>query len=420
VREYRLFPRQAEAERPLLAGSFVLNWDMRLGKTRACLHAFDRLWQTGGPKVCIVVCPSIAKGVWWHEQLIEMGLQLPTIKLDGTVNKRATGERIHGLPLLVIVNWEIVDAHLPELLELVQRERVVLILDETHEHCCNPRNARYKAVKDLAMLADRVWPLTGTLYRTSAMDYYWQLRLLGPTFPFYYTKIKDFGERFSFPKYNRYSKRDEYKGLRNEGELLAACAHLIDRRLEELEEVPAEQVWWLDEGERWRYAGGDDQGAMSKARAELSELKATRTIEYVKRIRRAGEPMVVFGWHKRFTHRVATELGGVLIDGDTSEANKTQRIADFTAGAVDVVVVNIKSGGVAIDLARARHAVFGEVDWVAANMAQAEARIRGPKQKHRVSYTYVLCADSVDEFVWRTMLKRGRDQQRLDSHLLTV
>lgn len=417
TREYRLFPRQVEAEASLRAGSFVLNWDMRLGKTRACLHAFDRLWQAGGPKIAIVVCPSIAKGVWAHEQQ-DMGLQLPLIKLDGTVNKRATGERIHGLPLLVIVNWDIVDAHLPELLELVQKERAVLILDETHDHCCNPRNQRYRAVKDLAMLADRVWILTGTLYRTTAMDYYWQLRLLGPTFPWYYTKIKDFGGRFSTPKYNRFSKRDEYKGVRNEADMLDPCAHIIDRRLEELEEVPTEQVWWLDEGERWRYAGGDDQGAMSRARAELSELKAVRTVELVRRIRHDGEPMVVFGWHKRFTHKVATELGGVIIDGDTSESNKTQRIADFNAGVVDVIVVNIKSGGVAIDLARARHAVFGEVDWVAANMAQAEARIRGPKQKQRVSYTYVLCSDSVDEFVWRTMLGRGRDMARLDARLV--
>lgn len=421
MREYRLFPRQAEAEAPLTRGSFVLNWDMRLGKTRACLHAFDRLWQSGGPQIAIVVCPSIAKGVWSHEQA-DMGLQLPLIKLDGTTNKRATGERIHGLPLLIIVNWDIVDAHLPELLDLVQKERVVLILDETHDHCCNPRNQRYKAVKDLAMLADRVWILTGTLYRTTAMDLHWQLRLLGPTvYPFYYRKLVDFGAQFSYPKYNRWSKRDEYKGIRNEDVLLASCADIIDRRLEELEQVPEDFVWWLDEGARWRYAGGDDQGAMSRARAELSELKAQRTVELVKRIRSTHpQPIVVFGWHRRFTRHVATELGGQVIDGDTTSTRKDAIVADFRAGAIDTVVVNIKSGGVAIDLAAAHTAVFGEVDWVAANMSQAEARIRGPRQKHPVSYWYVLASDSVDEFVWRTMLRRDRESQRLDSHLLTV
>jgi superfamily II DNA or RNA helicase len=421
MREYRLFPRQAEAERPLTGGSYVLNWDMRLGKTRACLHAFDRLWQAGGPQVAIVVCPSIAKGVWAHEQQ-DMGLQLPIIKLDGTVNKRATGERIRGLPLLLIVNWDIVDAHLAELLELVQRERVVLILDETHDHCCNPRNQRYKAVKDLATFADRVWICTGTLYRTTALDLHWQLRLLGPSnYPHYYDKLVDFGARFSFPRYNRWSKRDEYKGIRNEEQLLADCAHVIDRRLEELEQLPEDFVWWLDEGEKWRYTGGDDQGAMSRARAELSELKAQRTVELVKRMRADhDEPLVIFGWHRRFTHRVATELGGQVIDGDTPAPRKDQIVADFRAGAVRTVVVNIKSGGVAIDLAAARHAVFGEVDWVAANMSQAEARIRGPRQRHRVAYTYVLCSDSVDEFVWRTMLGRDRDMRRLDSHLAAV
>jgi hypothetical protein len=32
----------------------------------------------------------------------------------------------------------------------------------------------------------------------------------------------------------------------------------------------------------------------------------------------------------------------------------------------------------------------------------------------------VLCGDSVDEFVWRTMLGRDRDMRRLDTHLASV
>jgi superfamily II DNA or RNA helicase len=202
--------------------------------------------------------------------------------------------------------------------------------------------------------------------------------------------------------------------------MLEPCLALLDRRLEELEEMPDDFVWWLDEGERWRYAGGDDQGAMSKARSELSEVKADRTVELIKRNRLNAEPLVVFGWHKRFTHRVAGQLGAMVIDGDTSENKKTAIVAEFAKGNLPVVVVNIKSGGVAIDLASARNAVFGEVDWVHANMEQAEARIRGPRQLRKVAYWYVLCSDSVDEFVWRTMLKRGTDSRRLDEHLLTA
>jgi hypothetical protein len=48
-------------------------------------------------------------------------------------------------------------------------------------------------------------------------------------------------------------------------------------------------------------------------------------------------------------------------------------------------------------------------------MAQAEARIRGPKQTKRPCYWYLLAMNSVDEFVWRTMLARGRDMKRLDA-----
>src|SRR6267378_244818 len=131
-----------------MAGSMVLNWDMRLGKTRAVLHAFNRLTFQGGPRTLVVICPSIAKGVWQNEQR-EMGLELPTLVLDGITKKRSAGLRIPGLPQMIIANWEITDAHLPELQELFDKERVILVLDETHDHCCNPRNARYKAVRDL-------------------------------------------------------------------------------------------------------------------------------------------------------------------------------------------------------------------------------------------------------------------------------
>ena len=266
-----------------MAGSMCVNWDMRLGKTRAVLHAFNRLTFQGGPRTLVVICPSIAKGVWQNEQR-EMGLELPTLVLDGITKKRAAGVRVPGLPQLVICNWEITDAHLPELQELFDEERVVLVLDETHDHCCNPWNRRYKAVRDLAMMADRVWELTGTLYRTSAMDLHWQLRLLGPShYPHYYMKTQAFGEKFCYPRYNQFSKGTEYKGIRPGTEAELVNLPVIDRRLEEMTELPEEIPWWLDEGDKWAYAGGEQEGAMSRARSELSVLKAERTIELVRR-----------------------------------------------------------------------------------------------------------------------------------------
>lgn len=419
VSEYRLFPRQREVESRLRAGSFVLNWYMRLGKTRACLHAFDRDWQAGGPSVLVVVCPAIAKGVWIAEQR-EMGLQLPIIKLDGIKKKRAVGERIRGLPLMVLINWEILDAHLADLIKLATSSRITLVLDETQDHCTNPANRRYKAAKDLSMLAEKVWICSGTLYRTSAMDFYWQLRLIGKANPWQFTKIKDFGPRFARERYNKFNDKIEYVGIHNEADMLAPCLNVIDRRLEELEELPEDFVWWLDEGDRYRYSAGDAPGAMSAARSALSDLKVARTVELVKYNHLEGGPLVVFGWHREFVKKCAAALGGAALYGDTSTEQKNQIVADFRAGKIPVVVANIRAAGVSIDLATARNAVFGEVDWVAATMEQAEARIRGPRQTERVTYWYVLCSDSVDEFIWRTQLRRAGDSRRIDEHLLSA
>lgn len=412
---YHLFARQLEVAPKLLEGSYVLNWDMRLGKTRAVLHAFNQLTFGGGPMTCIVVCPSIAKGVWENENR-EMGLDLPTLILDGISQKRARGVTASGLPRLIILNWEILDAHLPELLELVQRERAVLVLDETHDHCCNPFNNRYKAARDLALFADRVWMLTGTLYRTSAMDLHHQLRLLGPNYyPHYYDKFSAFGEKFCYPHYNRFKRGWDYKGIRPGTEAELMGLPVIDRRLEEITELPGEVVWWLDEGEQWAYTGGEQEGAMARARADLSELKAKRTVELIKHNHLDSEPLIVFGWHHRFIRKTAEELGAAIIDGNTSSTEKTRITRDFTEHKIPIVVANIESAGLAIDFAVARNAIFGEIDWVAATMRQAEARIRGPKQTRKPCYWYVLTLNSVDEFVWRSMLARGRDTKRLDA-----
>jgi SNF2 family DNA or RNA helicase len=417
--EYHLFKRQLEIESKLLAGSAVLNWDMRLGKTRAVLHAFNKLTFQGGPMTCVVVCPSIAKGVWENENR-EMGLDIPTLVLDGITKKRSTGVHVQNLPLLMILNWEIVDAYLPELQRLAGYEKIVLVLDETHEHCCNPRNARYKAVRDLAMMADRTWILTGTLYRTSAMDLHHQLRLLGPSYyPHYYTKLSVFGDKFCFPRYNSFSKTWEYKGIQPGTEAELINLPVIDRRLEEMTELPEEVTWWLDEGDKWAYNGGEQAGAMALARSELSALKAERTLEFIRRNNLLEEPLVIFGWHHKFIDGVAAGLLDKkrigIIDGNVSSAQKTAITRAFAKGEIDVIVANIESAGMSVDLASARNAVFGEIDWVKATMNQAEARIRGPKQKRRPCYWYVLAMNSVDEFVWRSMLARGRDMKRLDA-----
>jgi hypothetical protein len=520
VSEYTLFSRQKEVESKLMAGSMVLNWDMRLGKTRAVLHAFDQLAFRGGPSVAIIICPSIAKGVWENE-LREMGLALPGVILDGNTNLRyrrfglgaldnkvrtydfeheqnVTGTvqdpsvlislvpksgRVSGpqvkspsqaskprhelvtrvvnhqarqvsrtatasdtplaiddssqianldggelgqiytgplvgtrhFPQIILCNWEIVDSWLPVLQEIAPD--AVLVLDETHDHCCNPRNARYKAVRDLAMMADRVWELTGTLYRTSALDLHWQLRLLGPGhYPFYYMKTDAFGEKYAYPRYNQFKKRNEYKGIRPGTEAELINLPVIDRRLEEMTELPTEIPWWLDEGDSFKYDGGQQEGAMSRARSELSSLKAQRTVELIRRNNLHLGPLVVFGWHKNFIHSVARELGGAaIIDGDVPHEQKTRICREFAEHRIGIIVANIQAAGKSVDLATAKNAVFGEIDWVKATMAQAEARIRGPKQTRKPCYWYLLAMNSVDEFVWRSCLARGRDMKRLDA-----
>lgn len=402
---------------------------MRLGKSRSTLQAFEDTWP-GGPRTLLVVTPAIGREVW-RKEMQEMGLDLPVLTLYGTTRRRGWHDLPAAVPKVLVIAWDCLHAWTPFLQERLQD--FVLVLDESHL-TPTPSAKRWKAAKSLADRAGRVWELTGTPYKNSALDIYWQLKLLGRENPFHSWSPQQFGDEFCNRSWNAYagpltgqryaSGRAaragawEYKGLKAgaETDLLYRLQGLVDRKLlSDCLDVPRMRriPCWLDQGQGFD-GDPDDDTALAAARRELIPQKIEATLAYVQSLEE--RPLVIFGWHVELVEELARRLNAPKIHGGTPDGERRRIQQEFAEGKHSFLVANLIAAGTAIDLSSAAHAIFAEPDWSAVNHQQAEARILGPRQTaEAVTYSYILFSESVDEAVWYQRLRKGQAIQRLDS-----
>jgi Helicase conserved C-terminal domain len=391
---------------------------MQTGKTRAVLHAFDRLWQARSDiRHLIVFCPAYARGNWYAEIADKMGLDLPILTAYGITKQHLEPAGLSEtigfttMPRITIVGWDVADAWVYKLMKAAQGQ--VVVLDESHEHAVNPTTKRYQAVNRITRLADRTWALSGTIYKKTAMDIYWQGRLVKA---FRDLTPEQFGSRYCLVGYSKFKEMWEYRGLRRgvESKLVDLMPNLSRVHEEDCYDVPAVRRIdrWVDVGSG--YDGGNNEANMEKARSALVNLKIRRTLEFINDL--PERPLVVYGWHTEFCNGLSSRiLGSRVVTGNTSNHDRERIKHDFQEGKIPVLVANLKAFSLSVSLTAARHIIFGEIHWSETDHRQAEGRIKGPSQKaSRIDYTYLMVKNSVEEFVWRVRLNNGRAMDRLD------
>jgi hypothetical protein len=395
----------------------ILWWEMRTGKTRSALHAYNQLLNRG--EVCDLVFVTVATAMATIKQEVEeMGLGVPVYLCRGKTRQYTIPEKVHDTPRIYILNWEI----LPQWQRYFHRELYVgkrpfcLVADEGHLYLRNPNNQRYKAIQWLARFAYRYWELTGTLMAKGGMDLYYQLKLLGgKSNPYQWMDAEDFGKQFcnrQFNPFKGYKGGWDYVNLKNEQALVARLPAVSVLRMDDVADVPLPVQlprWVADYGGAWRH-GRSDQ-TLAEEIAGMVEDKARLTIEYVKSLEE--RPVVVFGWNVRFTQLVAEGLNAPRIYGGTSIEGRDRVRRDFQAGRVPVLVGNLRSLGLGVSLDRADHFVYGEPYWDAALYLQAQARGRSLYKQRPLTHHHLLVAGSPDEYIWKVRLDRGRAIERL-------
>ncbi len=150
--------------------------------------------------------------------------------------------------------------------------------------------------------------------------------------------------------------------------------------------------------------------AVTRARQRLAAVKVDATIDFVTGAVEQGEKVIVFSCFEEPMDKLAAAFGpsAVVLTGKTP-ADKRQALVDRFQNddSVRVFLANIIAGGIGTNLTAATQVVFNDLDWVPANHWQAEDRAYRIGQTRTVNVTYMVAADTIDDFVQGVLEKKA-------------
>jgi len=382
----------------------LLGDDMRVGKTLTALMAHQ---PDSGPLV--VTAPLQARGVWlgwmrrvWPEHADNIGV--------------VTGRKFNPDVLkhpLVFMHYDVIKDWQTPL------DIGTLIFDEAH-FLTNHKSKRTNAAIFHAMRAQRVIAMTGTPIWNLPSDLW---AVLGLVAPGGFGGFRDFCMRYGLPVQTGYGV--QYTGLSNEVELKARMSEIMLRRrwVDVADDIPpitrSVIVASVDDVTRRKLdilsaklksERTNTAGNLAHYRSQLALLKVPTIVAETNKALDAGEPIVVWTWHKETAERVKEKLGdrAVMIHGDIPAVTREERIAHWKeqcgAGNPMALVANMAVAQVAVDFSVARLALFGEIDYTPAVIGQAEMRTFSPLRGMDV--TFVVADHIVDQRIIRSLVSK--------------
>lgn len=440
-----LYPYQEEGARFLASLRRGMLMDgMRVGKTPQAIAAADLV----GARNVLVVCPGLAREVWARAFQKFSLLDRPVatvmqaddaIEPNGVTILSMDGARNGNLHARVMpVDWDVV------------------ILDECH-FLKDPNSQRTRQVLSrvgFAAKAKRIWFLSGTPMLNSPSDLWVALRTIGVfkgDFEAFLNKFcvwfpGDYGPVVKDAKNTDELKRimapvtlrrtwSEVKGQVMTNPLPDPKWHNVDleydgsaeddsliaeiKTLEDSERVMQTLNSWLEQIE----AGADVDKLMTKVRERANIMALRRAIAIVKSgivarwlIDRLAtdeiDKAVVFCHHSKMVEMMRAyldEYGAKSLYGGTPMEKRQKYIDGFNEKAHRrVLVCQDNIARQAIDLSASCHLVFGEMDFVAENNAQAAMRIQGPLQKRQPHIWVTHLKQSTDDVITKICLRKTK------------
>ncbi len=147
----------------------------------------------------------------------------------------------------------------------------------------------------------------------------------------------------------------------------------------------------------------DDQEEVHEVgRAKLRKLRRI--------VARLDLPIVIFTKYSFEVAQIVASMSGgnrriSTIEGKTRRT-RTQTIRDFQAGKIDILVANVKAGGVGIDLFRSSVVIFYSCTHSYIDYEQALKRVHRPGQKKAVKIYFLYAKNTVDKQIYETILSK--------------
>ena len=430
--------------------ALYLNWDMGAGKSKPIVdYVCNEL-----PRLTLIICPKAVMDVWPHQFDVH-GWDSGDVRIEllnrGTTVAKAS--RLRSIasssfskgpghlvrPTVIVTNYDSVwRKDLSN--EIMRHQWDLVVLDEAHRIKNSMSKVGRFVARQLSKVAKKRVCLSGTIMPHSPLDAFNQIHFLDPNI---------FG--YSFVQFRaRYAilagpERKFVVGFQRREELHKKIFTITDRiKKEDVLDLPptSHEFRKVDLTPKVRKAYEElknkmvtkvDEGVITASNALSMLLRLQQVTSGCVRfeddeVRRFGEekqkaladlvsdlppsdPVVVFCRFRSdltSVESVAKATGrkhfGLSGSSNTLKAWQGETVDEFEPAGI--IGVQIQSGGLGIDLTRARYCAFLSVGWSLGDYQQALARLDRPGQTRKVEYFHIVARDTIDELLYKSLDKK--------------
>lgn len=162
-----------------------------------------------------------------------------------------------------------------------------------------------------------------------------------------------------------------------------------------------------------------DVAEIAKLRHQTALAKVPDVVEHLKGVLEEVDKVIVFAHHRDVLTSIHEAFNGssVILMGGMKDDDKDMSVTKFqTDPDIRVFVGSIQAAGVGLTLTAASVVIFAELDWVPANLTQAEDRAHRIGQTDSVLVQHIVIDGSIDS----TLAKRIVGKQNIIDKALNV
>ncbi len=418
----------------------MLAMEMGTGKSLCAVH-LTALWEATR---ILILCPKSVTGVWKREfEKHAPGMFEVCILNKGTVKQKADQAKLHlsvaqvkNRPAIFVINYE--SAWREPFAKWAQFEANfdLAIFDESHKI----KSHKGKASRFCTSLNNitRKLCLTGTPMPHSPGDIFAQYRTISPEifgtnwyrFRNHYAHMGGFQGKQILAWVNTDELQEKFKShafqvAKDDVLDLPEVRHIdIPIQLEPktrriYDKLNNEFYCWLEDHQdevtvanaltkllRLQQATSGFAKAESNGIVQIGEEKQSTLMDLIEGVD-PSSPVVVFARFRQdlsVIKRVAESLGRVY--GEVSGSRKDLTDHATMPEDVQVMGVQIQSGGVGIDLTRAHIAIYYSMGYSLGDYVQSLARLHRPGQDHPVAFFHLVASNTVDQQVYSALQSR--------------
>jgi SWI/SNF-related matrix-associated actin-dependent regulator 1 of chromatin subfamily A len=381
----------------------------------------------------LIIAPAIMRDTWAAEWQKWSVLKWNIEVIDSDTPKDKWGRRFPSPDTnVLIVSYEYISNKRTwkKFLELYDFDCIVA--DEWH-YCKNMKAARTKKALLLMRKAKYKFVLTGTPYCRNVMDLYSQLIPFVPADDLG-VRIDDFGHQFSYLIDNGYGMN--WEGLQNEERLIDMCRPFMKRRLfhKTIKDLPPltiqhipinipksiakKSLKYVDialqqiNGQK-AYVDPDLKDHVSTMAMQLGISKCRAAVEYTLLKLEGVECLLLAAYHKDVIAVLQKSLKKKkivvrAITGATPDKKRQMYIRNFQKGKYQVLIVQMKAGGVGITLTRAHYGIAAELNWSPNIMNQVMRRNYRIGQKYPCQWDWLVAKNSLDSQILPSLNEKTR------------